>query len=59
MYSFRSGATVTLKNAVAAAGALDALGWPTRVTVYRRIGERVQIIQVNLDGIYAGLHADL
>lgn len=58
VYSFRSGATVTLKNAVAAAGGLDALGWPTRVTVYRRIGDREQMIQVNLDRIYAGLDAD-
>lgn len=58
VYSFRSGATVTLKNAVAAAGGLDALGWPTRVTVYRRIGDREQMIQVDLDRIYAGLDAD-
>lgn len=58
VYSFRSGTTVTLKNAVAAAGGLDALGWPTRVTVYRRIGDREQMIQVDLDRIYAGLDPD-
>ncbi len=58
VFSFRSGATVTLKNAVAAAGGLDALGWPDRVTVYRRIADREQMIQVNLDRIYAGVEAD-
>ncbi len=58
VYSFRSGATVTLKNAVAAAAGLDALGWPDRVTVYRRIADREQMIQVNLDRIYAGVEPD-
>ncbi len=58
VYTFRSGATITLKNAAAAAGGLDALGWPNRVTVYRRVGDREQMLQVNLDRIYAGLDAD-
>lgn len=58
VYSFRSGATITLKNAVAAAAGLDAFGWPDRVSVYRRVGDREQLIQVNLDRIYAGLEPD-
>ena len=58
VFAFRSGASVTLKNAIAAAGGLDELAWPDRVTVYRRVGEREQMIQVNLDRIFAGLDAD-
>ncbi|NOT02226.1 MAG: hypothetical protein HOP29_16580 [Phycisphaerales bacterium] len=57
-FAFRSGASVTLKNAIAASGGLDALAWPDRVTVYRRIGEREQMIQVNLDRIFAGVDPD-
>ncbi len=58
IYRFQGGTQVTLKNAVAAAGGLDPLGWPDRVAIYRRIGEREQIIQVNLDRIFAGLDPD-
>lgn len=57
-FAFRSGASVTLKNAIAASGGLDALAWPDRVTVYRRIGDQEQMIQVNLDRIFAGLDPD-
>jgi hypothetical protein len=57
-YTFRPGASVTLKNAIAAAGGLDALGWPDRVSVYRRVGDREQLLQVNLDRIFAGLEPD-
>ena len=57
-YTFRPGASVTLKNAIAAAGGLDALGWPDRVSVYRRVGDREQLLQVNLDRIFAGLAPD-
>ncbi len=57
-YTFRPGASVTLKNAIAAAGGLDALGWPDRVSVYRRVGSREQLLQVNLDRIFAGLEPD-
>ncbi len=49
---------VTLKSAVAAAGGLSSLAWPDRCTVYRRLGRREQMIQVNLDRIFAGLDAD-
>ena len=58
IYRFQGGTQVTLKNAVAAAGGLSPLAWPDRVAIYRRIGEREQIIQVNLDRIYAGLDPD-
>ncbi len=49
---------VTLKAAIAAAGGLSNLAWPDRCTIYRRLGQREQMIQVNLDRIFAGLDAD-
>jgi len=49
---------ITLKAAIAAAGGLSALAWPDRCTVYRRIGQREQMIQVDLDRIFAGKDAD-
>jgi len=49
---------ITLKAAIAAAGGLSGLAWPDRCTVYRRIGQREQMIQVNLDRIFAGKDAD-
>jgi len=49
---------VTLKAAIAAAGGLSSLAWPDRCTVYRRLGHREQMIQVNLDRIFAGLDPD-
>lgn len=49
---------ITLKTAIATAGGLSGLAWPSRCTVYRRIGQREQMIQVNLDRIFAGKDAD-
>ncbi len=49
---------VTLKGAIAGAGGLAALAWPDRCTVYRRLGQREQLIQVNLDRVFAGKDAD-
>jgi protein involved in polysaccharide export with SLBB domain len=49
---------VTLKSAIAAAGGLSPLAWPDRCTVYRRVGQREQMIQVNLDRMFAGLDPD-
>ncbi len=49
---------ITLKAAIAAAGGLSGLAWPDRCTVYRRLGQREQMIQVNLDRIFAGLDPD-
>ena len=49
---------ITLKAAIAAAGGLSALAWPDRCTIYRRLGQREQMIQVNLDAVFAGKDAD-
>lgn len=49
---------ITLKAAIAAAGGLSSLAWPDRCTVYRRLGQREQMIQVNLDRVFAGLDPD-
>ncbi|MCH7812957.1 MAG: polysaccharide biosynthesis/export family protein [Planctomycetes bacterium] len=53
-----SGRQLTLKAAIAAAGNLAPLAWPERCTVYRRLGEREEMIQVNVDRIFAGEEAD-
>ncbi len=50
--------SVTLKSAIASAGGISALGWPDRCTIYRRLGQREQMIQVNVDRIFAGLDPD-
>lgn len=50
--------SITLKAAIAAAGGLSRLAWPDRCTVYRRIGQREQMIQVDLDRVFAGKDAD-
>ena len=50
---------ITIKAAIAAAGGLSSLAWPDRCTVYRRIGRREQMIQVNLDRIFAGKDPDV
>lgn len=50
--------SVTLKSAIASAGGLSPLGWPDRCTIYRRLGQREQMIQVNIDRIFAGLDPD-
>lgn len=49
---------VTLKSAIAIAGGLSPLAWPDRCTIYRRLGAQEQMIQVNLDRIFAGLDPD-
>ncbi|MCG3129862.1 MAG: hypothetical protein FLDDKLPJ_00599 [Phycisphaerae bacterium] len=50
---------VTLKSAIAAAGGLGPLAWPTNCTIYRRHGLREQMIQVDLDAIFAGKEDDV
>ena len=54
-----SGRQVTLIQAVAAAGGFTPLAWPARCTVYRRIGDRRELKQVNLDHIFAGKEPDI
>ncbi len=49
---------ITVKAAIAAAGGLSGLAWPDRCTVYRRVGQREQMIQVDLDRIFAGKDPD-
>ena len=49
---------ITLKSAIAAAGNLAALAWPSNCTVYRRNGRQEQMIQVDLDAIFAGKTPD-
>ena len=53
-----TGRIITLKTAIASAGNLGQLAWPTHCTVYRRLGDREQMIQVNLDAIFAGKEQD-
>ena len=45
---------MTLKAAIASAGNLAVLAWPERCTVYRRLGDREEMIQVNLNRLFAG-----
>lgn len=49
---------VTLKSAIAISGGLAPLAWPDRCTIYRKLGSQEQMIQVNLDRIFAGLEPD-
>jgi len=53
-----SGRKITLKAAIAAAGNLGQLAWPENCTVYRRLGDREEMIQVNVDRIFAGEDPD-
>ncbi len=53
-----SGRNLTLKVAIASAGNLGALAWPERCTVYRRLGDREEMIQVNVDRIFSGEDPD-
>ncbi|MFH0981203.1 MAG: polysaccharide biosynthesis/export family protein [Planctomycetota bacterium] len=53
-----TGRTITLKSVVAAAGNLSPLAWPQYCTVYRRLGDREQMIQVDLDAIFSGKEQD-
>lgn len=54
-----TGRQITLKQIIASAGGLDPLGWPDRVTVTRRVGDREVITTVNLDRIFAGEDPDI
>ncbi len=49
-----TGRRMTLKTAIAGAGNLAPLAWPDRCTVYRRLGDREEMIQVNINRLFAG-----
>ena len=54
-----TGRKVTLRQAIAAAGGLSALAWPSRCEIIRRVGgSSEQIITVNLDAIFNGEEDD-
>lgn len=50
---------ITLKAAIAAAGGLGPLAWPSRCTIYRRQGMTEQLVQVDLDAVFAGKQDDI
>lgn len=55
-----TGRDVTLKQAVASAGGLDLLAWPSRCEIVRRLDQdREQIIPVNLEQIFMGNQDDV
>jgi len=55
-----TGREVTLKQAIAAAGGLAVLAWPSRCEITRRLDQdREQIIPVNLEQIFAGNQPDV
>jgi len=55
-----NGRDVSLRQAIAAAGGLSPLADPTRLELIRRIGpDQEQIVQVNLDRIFAGMEQDV
>jgi len=54
-----TGRQLTLKTAVASAGNLGGLAWPSRCTIYRRYGEREEMHQVNLQSIFSGREPDI
>lgn len=54
-----TGRPLTLKMAIAAAGGLDALAWPKKCEVVRRIAEnKEEIVMVDLDKIASGEQPD-
>ncbi|MBN1844861.1 MAG: polysaccharide biosynthesis/export family protein [Sedimentisphaerales bacterium] len=54
------GQRLTLKQAIATAGPLSALAWPSRCEIIRRIGENKEVTYlVNLDKLFAGTAPDL
>ncbi len=54
-----TGMPMTLKMAIASAGGLNAIAWPKKVEVIRRIGRnKEEIVMVDLDKIAKGLQPD-
>jgi len=55
-----TGRDITVRQAIAAAGGLDQLAWPSRCELIRRVGpDREEITQLNLDRIFAGQDTDV
>ena len=58
-YRFQ-GHPLTLKEAITSAGGFDALAWPARADLIRRVNQfEEQTIQVDLDAIFAGNAPDI
>lgn len=54
-----SGRPLTVKEAIASAGGFDALAWPSRADLVRRLSQyEEQIVQLDLDAIFAGSAPD-
>jgi len=54
-----TGRPMTLKMAIASAGGLNALAWPTKVEVIRRVGQNKEVtVMVDLEKIAKGLQPD-
>ena len=50
-----SGRPMTVKEAIASAGGFDALAWPSRADLVRRLSQyEEQIVQLDIDAIFAG-----
>jgi len=55
-----TGRRITLRQAIAAAGGLGPLAWPSRCELIRRhSNEQEEIIQLDLDAIFAGTQPDV
>jgi len=55
-----TGRDITLKQAIISAGMLDALAWPDRTEVIRRVGKDKELfVRVNLPKIFAGEQSDI
>jgi len=55
-----TGRKITLRQAIAAAGGLDPFAWPSRCELIRRHSdEQQEIIQLDLDAIFAGTQPDV
>jgi len=55
-----TGREMTLKQAVAQAGGLSGMAWPSKCEITRRLGrDREQVVQVDLDRIFAGKAPDI
>ncbi|HUW81466.1 MAG TPA: polysaccharide biosynthesis/export family protein [Phycisphaerae bacterium] len=55
-----TGREMTLKQAIAQAGGLSGMAWPSKCEITRRLGrDREQVVQVDVDRIFAGKAPDI